>query len=200
MSLTRRKLLVIAGAAGLSAGAPALAQGLTEDAVLRDPDAPVLGNPSGDVTIVEWFDYQCPFCKQMHPDLMSFVAADSGIRLVMKDWPIFGATSQRAAQLALGAHDLGAYLPVMESLMRTVGRLSDGAVDRSVGRILPPKDALRAYRKRRATWDALLERNSFQAAGLGFRGTPGFTVETVIFDGALDKAALRKAVAGVRGG
>lgn len=69
-----------------------------------------------------------------------------------------------------------------------------------MGRVLPPDEALRAYRKRRATWDALLERNSFQAAGLGFRGTPGFAVQTVIFDGALDKATLRETVAGLRGG
>ena len=60
---------------------------------LYDPDAPVQGNPEGDVTVVEYFDYQCPFCKRMHPILEEVVAADGNVRLVMKDWPIFGAPS-----------------------------------------------------------------------------------------------------------
>ncbi len=199
MILTRRALLAVSGAAALT-GAPALhAQGLTVDGVLRDPDAPVLGNPQGDVTLVEWFDYQCPICKSMHDGLLSLVAEDGGIRLVLKDWPIFGAASLRASRIALGAHDLGLYEPVMAALMRTVGRLNDARVDRAVAGVVPAQTALDAYDASRDKWDALLERNSLQAAGLGFSGTPGIAVETTIYDGALDKAGLRDAVAAARG-
>lgn len=200
MTLTRRRVLAISGAVGLGLAVPAHAQGLTVDAVLRDPDAPVLGNPDGDVTIVEWFDYQCPFCKRMHPDLTALVAQDGGIRLVLKDWPIFGGASLRAARVALGAHDLGLYAPVTEALMRTVGRLSDASIDRALRGIVPAKRAIAAYDARAATWQALLERNSLQAAALGFQGTPGVTVDTTIYDGALDGAALRRAVADARAG
>ncbi|KAA8608643.1 DsbA family protein [Salipiger aestuarii] len=200
MTLTRRALLAGSGAAGLGAALPLHAQGLTVEGVLRDPDAPVLGNPQGDVTLVEWFDYQCVFCKAMFPDLLALVAEDGGIRLVLKDWPIFGAASLRASKIALGAHGLGMYQPVMAALMQTVGRLTDARVDRAVSGVVPADKALARYAQNRTTWDALLERNSQQAAGLGFAGTPGIAVETTIYDGALDKAALRDAVAMARRG
>lgn len=200
MTLTRRALLVASGAAGLGAALPLHAQGLTIEGVLRDPNAPVLGNPDGDVTLVEWFDYQCVFCKATFPDLLALVAEDGGIRLVLKDWPIFGAASLRASKVALGAHGLGLYDPVMAALMQTVGRLTDARVDRAVSGIVPADEALARYTQDGDRWDALLHRNSQQAAGFGFAGTPGFAVETTLYDGALDKAALREAVAAARGG
>ena len=111
MIVGRRGTFAILAGAGALALLPrgASAQGLTVEAVLNDPDAPVLGNPQGGLTIVEYFDYQCPFCKAMHQPLTEVVAEDGDIRLVLKDWPIFGAASLRASQLALGAVDLGAY-------------------------------------------------------------------------------------------
>ncbi|MCR8547828.1 DsbA family protein [Salipiger sp. P9] len=200
MILSRRRALALTGATALAGVLPrdAAAQELTVEAVLRDPDAPVLGNPDGDVTIVEYFDYQCPFCKSMHPILTELLAEDGNIRLVLKDWPIFGAPSVRASQLALGAHDLGRYEAVTEALMATKGRLTQRQVDAAVGEALPARDALRAYRGNRAKWDGLLARNGFQAVALGFRGTPGFAVNTTIYDGALDAEMLRQAIAEAR--
>ena len=61
---------------------------ITRDAILNDPVAPVAGNPKGDLTIVSFFDYNCPFCKKSEPDLERLVKADGNIRLVYKDWPI----------------------------------------------------------------------------------------------------------------
>ncbi len=66
---------------------------LSRDSVLRDPDIPSLGNPNGDLTVVEFFDYQCPYCKKMAPDLAKLVQEDGHIRVVLKDWPIFGDAS-----------------------------------------------------------------------------------------------------------
>ncbi len=86
------------------------AQGLTVEDVLFDLDNPVLGNPDGDVTVVEFFDYQCLYCRANHTELIDVVAEDGNVRLVMKDWPIFGPASIRASQLALGAVHVGAYL------------------------------------------------------------------------------------------
>ncbi|MFX8354979.1 DsbA family protein, partial [Acinetobacter baumannii] len=75
--------------------APAQEQGaasdvLSKDAVLRDADNPVLGNPKGDITIVEYFDYQCPYCKKISPVLDQVINDDKNVRLVLKDWPILG--------------------------------------------------------------------------------------------------------------
>ena len=58
--------------------------------MLRDPDIPVAGNPDGDITIVEWFDYNCPYCRKLEPELRQVVQDDGKVRLVLKDWPILG--------------------------------------------------------------------------------------------------------------
>ena len=192
-------MLLGTGALGLGLlPSTARAQQLTVDAVLRDPDAPVMGNPNGDVTLVEYFDYQCPFCKRMHPTLKEVVEEDGNVRLIMKDWPIFGAPSVRASQLALGAVALGAYGEITDALMATEAKLSDADVERVVGSVVEVDEAMDAYRAERSKWDALLQRNDFQAASLGFRGTPAFAVETTLYSGALDRATLEEAIADAR--
>ena len=96
---TRREALGVLGASAIMLGmdfgtGPALAQGgekvLTEALVLRDPDIPVTGNPDGDITIVEYFDYNCPYCRKVAPELRQVVHDDGKVRLVLKDWPVLG--------------------------------------------------------------------------------------------------------------
>lgn len=200
--LSRRALIALGSAASAFSLLPhrASAQELTVEAVLNDPDAPVLGNVAGDVTIVEYFDYQCPFCKAMHPVLTDVVRQDGNVRLVLKDWPIFGAPSVYAAQRALGAVALGKYEQVTEALMATQGRLNERQIDDALSTVLPPADALTAYRADRAKWDALLQRNDRQAVALGFQGTPAFAVNTTLFAGAVDREALIAAIATARAG
>lgn len=206
MTLNRRRFFAASGAIALTSSAAALAlwpeqartQELSIDAVQFDPDAPVQGNPDGDVTLVEYFDYQCPFCKSMHPVLQDVVAADGNVRLVMKDWPIFGPPSVRASQLALRAVDLGAYVAVSEALMATKARLSDAEVTAAVSQAVSVDAAMSAYQASRDKWDGLLSRNDFQAAALGFRGTPAFAIGTTLYSGALDAATLTEAIAQAR--
>jgi len=101
MTVTRRAVLgggaglgiVALGGIGLSRFLRSSAPDADVHAVLFDLDQPVLGNPQGDVTVAEFFDYQCPFCKRGHDDLMAEVEADGNLRLIMKDWPIFGGAS-----------------------------------------------------------------------------------------------------------
>ena len=107
-SIDRRAFLSSALALGtlILLPEPSSAQGLADiskEAVLNDPEVPVLGNAKGDVTLVEWFDYQCPYCKKAHPEIMRLVRDDGHIRLVMKDWPIFGPSSLYASRLTLAA-------------------------------------------------------------------------------------------------
>ena len=90
---------------------------LTKDAVLRDADNPVLGNPQGDITIVEYFDYQCPYCKKVAPELAKVVKDDGKIRLVPKDWPILGDPSKYAAKLVLAAKFQNKYQAAHEALI-----------------------------------------------------------------------------------
>ena len=209
MTILTRRNLVFGGLAGTSAtvlGAtfvpPAKqsqAQVLTVEDVLFDPDNPVLGNPDGDVTIVEFFDYQCPYCKANHPDLLDVVAEDKNIRLVMKDWPIFGAPSVRATQLALGAADTGDYKVANKALMETQGRLSEQDIEAAlIAADLEVSKLDSAYRADRDKWDGLMSRNSSQAAQLRLQGTPAFIIGTTIYAGSMDRAALLEAVANSR--
>src|SRR5665647_1825071 len=83
---------------------------LTEALVLRDPDIPVAGNANGDITIVEYFDYQCPYCRKVEPELRQVVQDDGKVRLVQKDWPVLGPVSVIAARLALACKYQDKYL------------------------------------------------------------------------------------------
>jgi protein-disulfide isomerase len=115
--LTRRGLMVALLAGGLASRALAQATKADEDAILRDPDAPVAGNPAGDVTIVAFLDYNRPYCKVAAPDLARVVKEDGNIRLVYKDWPVIAETSVCAAQLALAAQYQGRYQQAHDALM-----------------------------------------------------------------------------------
>src|SRR3569833_2811233 len=114
---SRREALRLlgAGAAMLAAAPHAFAQSseetvLTEALVLRDPDIPVAGNANGDITIVEYFDYQCPYCRKVEPELGQVVHDDGNIGLVQKDWPILGPVSVTAARIALACKNQDKYL------------------------------------------------------------------------------------------
>jgi protein-disulfide isomerase len=96
--------LLAVSAALLGAGAlsrPAFAaddEVLTEALVLRDPEIPAAGNVDGDITIVEWFDYNCPYCRKIDPELRQVIQDDGKVRLVLKDWPILGPVSKVASR------------------------------------------------------------------------------------------------------
>ncbi|MFN4059727.1 MAG: DsbA family protein [Paracoccus hibiscisoli] len=204
MTATRRAILTACaglgvaalGAVGLSRFLGTSARDADAQAVLFDPDQPVLGNPQGDVTVAEFFDYQCPFCKRGHDDLMAEIAADGNVRLIMKDWPILGATSVLAAQMVLGADR---YADAQAALMATPGRLTEDDLRRTLSAAgFDPQALLAAYGRDRARWDGLIGRNAQHAAGLGLQGTPGFIVGRTIHAGALDRAALRGAIATAR--
>src|SRR5690606_11612978 len=123
--LNRRDMFKVAVASAAVASFPlsALAQvQLTVEEVLFDPEIPVLGNPDGDVTIAEFFDYQCPFCKRGHKDLLDVVEQDGNVRLVMKDWPIFGLASVHASRLVPAAGE--DYEKALNAVMATPGWLA----------------------------------------------------------------------------
>jgi protein-disulfide isomerase len=94
---------------------------ITRDMILNDPEAPAGGNPNGDLTIVDFFDYNCPYCKLAAKSLEKIVKTDGNIRLVYRDWPILAETSIIGARLALAAKYQGQYLPVHHALMGIPG-------------------------------------------------------------------------------
>lgn len=173
---------------------------LTVENVLFDPDGPVLGNPNGDITLVEYFDYQCPCCKAAHPLLTETVARDGNIRLVMKDWPIFGAESLRATRLTLGAAELGQFEVANSALMATEARLSAADVNAALtGAGIDIAAATNAFSGAANKWNDYLGRNSRQAESFGLPGTPAYIIGQTLYPGTLSKDQLEKAIKSARG-
>lgn len=205
-TMKRREFLILAAAAPLAAsGLPgrAFAQDVDVKAILHDPDAPEAGNPKGDVTIVAFIDYNCPFCKKSAPDLDHIVKEDGKVRLVYKDWPILTEASVYGAQLALAANYQGKYDLVHHALMAIPGRQIPKekmleAVKASGVDVSRLQSDLQANAVRIT---ALLQRNVDQANALGLQGTPTYLIgpfrtSTLDYDGfkeALVEARRRQA-------
>lgn len=109
----------------------------------RDPNAPVAGNPDGDVTVVEFFDYNCAYCRRAAPEVEALIAADTGIRLVYREWPILGDGSVFAARAALAARAQGKYEEFHKAMMRLNGRAEETSVLRVAAEIGLDIDRLR---------------------------------------------------------
>ena len=172
---------------------------LSRDAVLRDPEIPALGNPQGDLTVVEYFDYQCPFCKKLAPEIAQVVREDGKIRLVLKDWPIFGAVSKSAAQLALAAKYQNKYPEAHDALIGAKEKLSDANIAELLTKagvdVEKAKQDLQAHQK---TIDDVLTRNDKQADAFGFQGTPGFIVGFFRVPGVVEMKVFKQIIADAR--
>jgi protein-disulfide isomerase len=201
--LTRRILInATLGTVALSTLMPRLsfAQDVTKEEIYFDKDAPVLGNPKGDVTLVEFFDYQCPYCKKSHPTVKKLAEEDGNIRLVLKDWPVFGGASIFAAQAVLGAAQIGQYEKAMEALMGTSGKLTEEVVEKALtGAGVRMQDIVTAVNKHSDKISGLLDRNYNQALALNFVGTPSFVIGSHIYPGVLDEKGLKEAIVTARG-
>jgi protein-disulfide isomerase len=173
---------------------------VTLDAIVNDPAAPVAGNPKGDLTIVTFFDYNCPFCKTSELDLEKLVKTDGKIRLVYKDWPVLTQASFIGAQLVLAAKYQGKYDVAHRALMGISGRRIPAdqmrEAIRASGVDMNRLDAdLKAHAAEIA---ALLRRNNIQAEGLGLQGTPAYLIGQYRVTSALNYDSFKKAVADAR--
>ncbi|CCD85161.1 Conserved protein of unknown function; putative Disulfide oxidoreductase [Bradyrhizobium sp. ORS 285] len=172
---------------------------LSEARILRDPAIPVLGNADGDITIVEYFDYQCPYCRKISPELAKVVRDDGHVRLVFKDWPIFGGPSIYASRLTLAAKYQDKFAEAHEALISLNEKLSEAKVDAALS--AAGIDLARAKADLTAKQDeinALLARNHEQAVGLGFQGTPAFIIGRFRVPGAPNAQAFKQAIADAR--
>jgi len=201
----RRGLLGLlgAGAAALGAmAAPAWAQGRgepSEAAVLRDREVPVDGNADGDIAIVEWFDYQCPYCRKLEPELRQVVHDDGKVRLVWKDWPILGPVSVIAARMALAAKYQGKYGKAHDAMMALNSKLTEARIDEVFAAAGIDVDrAKRDLAANERAINAILARNNEQAEGLAFRGTPSFIVGKFRVPGTLTMDEFAQAIADAR--
>lgn len=185
--------------AALADAGPAWAEGVDVNAILRDPAAPTFGNPEGDITIVAFLDYNCPFCKKSAPDLARVVKEDGHIRLVYKDWPVLTEASVYGAQLALAATYQDRYETVHNALMSIPGRrIDEPTMLKAVAGSGVDLDRLMADLKAHiGDIGALLKRNAGQADSLGLSGTPTYLVGPLLAS-TLDYSSFKRAVAEAR--
>ena len=195
--------LVLSTALALSLGAPsagAQEPDVSATAILNDPAAPVTGNIKGDLTIVTFFDYNCPFCKRAEPALERVVAEDGHIRLVYKDWPILTKASVYGAQLALAAKYQGKYDAVHAALMSIPGtKIPEDQMLAAIQKSGVDMEKLDADLK--AHGDeimGLLRQNLAQADSLGLQGTPAYIVGHFKVTSALTYEGFKHVVADAR--
>lgn len=206
---TRRGALALLGAGAVMLGfdiapvAAVAANGdekvLNEASVLRDPDIPVAGNPAGDITIVEFFDFQCPYCKKLAPELNAAVKQDGKVRLVHKDWPILGPVSVYASRLVMATKYQNKFVEAHDALIALPGRLTESGardglakagidVDRAIADLQTNQDAIMAT----------LKRTDEQAKAFGFNGTPAFIIGKFRVPGPLTQEQFGQAIADAR--
>jgi len=198
----RTALAAMAGAGGACfTGTTVRADGRwNADALAAGPSAVILGNPRGDVTVAEFFDYQCPYCRRMQPVIRALLEDDPSLRLVHKHWPALGGGSILAARVALAARwQAERYGAVHAALMRLGGRFSEARIREAVAHAGLDMAALdRALATRAAEIDAALDEAERQARWLHLQGTPGYMVGRYVVHGAVGLAAMQRTVARAR--
>src|ERR1700681_2116675 len=167
----------------------ALVTSLKNDLV-DDPNAPVRGNPSGDVTLVEFFDYRCPYCRQVEPFLQALIKNDHGLRVVVKELPILGPASVYAARVALAANKQGKYEQFHDAVVSKRSNFDEATLLR-----IAEETGLALDRLKTDTYspevDAEIKRNTEIAKALRLTGTPAFIVGTELIPGATDLETLQ---------
>jgi len=161
------------------------------------PVAPALPTLPANVTVVEFLDYNCPYCRKMHPELQALIAADSKVRVLYKQWPIFGDASLYAAKVAVAAGWQGKYDAVHDAFMRTPVPLRSAdkvrQVAQSAGIDMPRLD--RDLKARSGELNTVLKRNAEQAELMGLGGTPALVIGSTLVPGGLPLAMLQTLVA-----
>ena len=167
---------------------------------LVDPGPlPVAGNPSGDVTVVEFFDYRCPYCRRVVPEVKALLAADAKVRFVFKEYPVLGPDSVVAARAAVASARQGKYLQMHDAMMTREGGLDEAAVmdiARSLGLDLARLRADMAA----AETTRLLQDTIALGRRVGVDGTPAFVIGREVVPGYTSAANLRAVVERARRG
>lgn len=169
------------------------------DDLIAAPGDPVAGNSAGAVTVVEFFDYRCPYCKAVARDMIATLQAEGDVRIVFKEFPILGPDSQMAAKAALAADKQGKYLAFHQALMDHKGVLDRDALEDiaedtglDVELLLIDMDS--------AEVETVIARNMALADTLEIGGTPAFIIGDTLVPGALDMKTLKELVAKARSG
>lgn len=162
-----------------------------------DAGAFIAGNPEGDVTIVEFFDYHCGFCKKSLAGLMKTVEKDKNIKLVLREFPVLGPESKFAAKAAMAAIEQGKYMELHLAMMEAKGKLTRSRIENMV--VTVGMDLVEFNRAvSNPEYEKVLAANMNLARGLNINGTPSFVLGDGIIHGMKSGEELRALVAEAR--
>lgn len=168
-----------------------------QEELLRDPASPVSGNLNGDVTVIEFFDYRCGYCKRVASAVTQLQQDDPGVRVVYKDFPILGEASVFGARAALAAREQGKHQAFHEAMLASDNELTQEGVFAIAQRVGLDVKKLESD-LHALEWQAAIDRNRALAKLLGISGTPGFVIGGEVYPGALDLTGLKTLVAKAR--
>ncbi|MDF0644448.1 MAG: DsbA family protein [Nitrospira sp.] len=171
-----------------------IAIGHRQKDLLHDPSSPVSGNLDGEITVVEFFDYRCGFCKRAGGAVTELQKEDPRVRVVYKDFPILGEPSEVAAKAALSAHMQGKHQAFHEAVLASKHEITKEELLRLAGEVGLDATRLEADMAN-PEWQTVIDRNRALAKDLGITGTPGFIVGTELVPGALDLKGLKDLIA-----
>lgn len=161
--------------------------------IFQDKQSPVGGNAQGNVTLVEFFDYNCPYCRMMAPIMNQAVADDPQLRIVYKEFPILGPDSVFAAKAALAADRQGKYQEFHKALYGSRTRVTEAAVLKIAGEVGLDVERMKGDMQKPEI-QAMIDGNAELAQALRITGSPGFVAGEQIFPGATDLANLKKLI------
>ena len=169
------------------------------DRLTEEENAPVIGNPEGDVTVVEFFDYNCPYCRRAGEAVKALIEADAGVRVLYREWPILGEGSVAASRAALAARAQGMYEEMHWALMAAQGRLDEAAVMAVAAEAGLDVERLRADMEAPEV-TAHIDASMALAEEIGFSGTPSFVIGEEAVAGLVPLEELRRLVEAAREG
>ena len=163
----------------------------------RDPNAPVIGNNNGDVTVIEFFDYNCPYCKRAWSELNTVMAQDPDVRVVLREWPILGEASVYATRASLAARKQGRYVEFHNALMASKGRAQPASVMTIAKSVGLDTAQLKADMKSPEI-DEHIETSMRLARALNFSGTPAYIIGDALAPGMVAADELKNMIAQAR--
>ncbi|MEZ5670075.1 MAG: DsbA family protein [Alphaproteobacteria bacterium] len=167
--------------------------------IVDGPSTMVAGNPDGDITLVEFFDYRCGYCKRVAPSIMTLVEADPGLRLAMMEFPILGEQSVYAARAALASVEQNRYWEMHAALINFRGDFTEETI-RAIAVSVGLDDDKLIADMASPEIDAVINRNYELAQALQINGTPAFIIGSQVVPGAISLEALQQLIADERQG
>jgi protein-disulfide isomerase len=170
----------------------------SKDKIFNDPTSPFSGNPKANVTIVEFYDYQCGYCKMSEESLEKIVKEDKNVKLIYKDFPILGPASAEAAKASLASVKQGKFQAFHDSMMTKKDHLSSDMIYQVAKDVGLDVDKLKKDMADASVND-IINNNLKLGQDIGVRGTPMFIINDNIYPGALQYDQLKQAVSDARG-